>query len=142
MSALGASGSDAARGRHSGRSASVAADEGRAELVEVGDRTPGLRRGTAVSRRAASVPFAKWEHLHWIEPERNGACVLTDEIHYRLPLGGLGRLGGAAFTRAQFERMFEYRHAVTKADLENAASPTPKCVLVSGASGLVGREET
>lgn len=89
-----------------------------------------------------SVPFAKWEHLHRIEPRRDGACVLTHEIHYRLPLGGLERLGGAAFTRAQLELMFEYRHAATKADLENAASRTPQCVLVSGASGLVGREET
>jgi uncharacterized protein (TIGR01777 family) len=86
-----------------------------------------------------SGPFAKWEHLHRIEPEGDGACVLTDEIHYRLPLGGLGRWGGAAFTRVQLARMFEYRHAVTKADLERALPGSPKCVLVSGASGLVGR---
>ncbi len=86
-----------------------------------------------------SGPFAKWEHLHRIEPEGEGACVLTDEIHYRLPLGVIGRWGGAAFTRAQLGRMFAYRHAVTKADAENAAHGAPRCVLVSGASGLVGR---
>jgi len=86
-----------------------------------------------------SGPFAKWEHLHRIEPDGEAACVLTDEIHYRLPLGVLGRWGGEAFTRAQLERMFEYRHAVTKADLENAAPGSPKWVLLSGASGLVGR---
>lgn len=86
-----------------------------------------------------SGPFAKWEHLHRIEPEGDGACVLTDEIHYRLPLGWLGRLGGAAFTRVQLARMFEYRHAVTQADLETSAGGGPKSVLVSGASGLVGR---
>ena len=66
-------------------------------------------------------PFAKWEHLHLIEPDGAAACVLTDEIHYRLPLGVLGRWCGAAFTRAQLARMFEYRHAVTKTDLESAA---------------------
>lgn len=86
-----------------------------------------------------SGPFAKWEHLHRIEPDGGDACVLTDEIHYLLPLGVLGRWGGAAFTRAQLEKMFRYRHAVTKADLENAAPWSPKCVLISGASGLVGR---
>jgi len=86
-----------------------------------------------------SGPFARWEHLHLVEPDGPAACVLTDQIHYRLPLGVLGRWGGAAFMRAQLERMFRYRHAVTKADLEDSLPGAPKCVLVSGASGLVGR---
>lgn len=135
------------------------------ERVEVTRHVGGIRDGARVSLRTKvgpiwikweiehrdyiegrqfrdvllSGPFAKWEHLHRIEPEGDGACVLTDEIHYRLPLGWLGRLGGAAFTRAQLARMFEYRHAVTKADLETSAGGGAKCVLVSGASGLVGR---
>ena len=135
------------------------------ERVEVTRHVGGIRDGARVSLRTKvgpvwatweiehrdyvagrqfrdvllSGPFAKWEHLHRIEPDGEAACVLTDEIHYRLPLGALGRWGGAAFTRAQLERMFEYRHAVTKADLENATPRAPKCVLVSGASGLVGR---
>jgi uncharacterized protein (TIGR01777 family) len=86
-----------------------------------------------------SGPFAKWEHWHRIEPLGASACQLTDEIHYRLPLGWLGRIGGGAFTRRQLERMFIYRHAVTKADLESATTGAGKCILVSGASGLVGR---
>lgn len=84
-------------------------------------------------------PFAKWEHLHLIEPAGADACVLTDEIRYRLPLGALGRWGGAAFTRRQLARMFAYRHAVTKADVEGAIAGARRCVLVSGASGVVGR---
>ncbi|MDP3071512.1 MAG: TIGR01777 family oxidoreductase [Opitutaceae bacterium] len=84
-------------------------------------------------------PFAKWEHLHLIEPAGPGACVLTDEIRYRLPLGALGRLGGAALARRQLERMFVYRHAVTKADTEGATAGPRRCVLVTGASGLIGR---
>jgi len=86
-----------------------------------------------------SGPFAKWEHLHSVESVGEDACVLTDEIRYRLPLGVLGRVGGAGFTKKQLTRMFEYRHAVTKADLEMSARGSAKCVLVSGASGLVGR---
>ncbi len=86
-----------------------------------------------------SGPFARWEHLHRIEPVGPSACELTDEIQYRLPLGMLGRLGGAGFTRRQLERMFTYRHAVTKADLELGYLSPRKCILVSGASGLVGR---
>lgn len=135
------------------------------ERVEVTRHVGGIRDGARVSLRTKvgpiwlkweiehrdyiegrqfrdvlrSGPFAKWEHLHRIDPGGDGACVLTDEIHYRLPLGALGRLGGAAFARAQLGRMFEYRHAVTKADLENAANGMPRVVLMSGASGLVGR---
>ncbi|MEI8089518.1 MAG: TIGR01777 family oxidoreductase [Opitutaceae bacterium] len=86
-----------------------------------------------------SGPFARWEHLHQIVPLGQGACELTDEINYRLPLGLLGRIGGGAFTKHQLERMFAYRHAVTKADLERGSSGPRKCILISGASGLVGR---
>ncbi len=135
------------------------------ERVEVTRHVGGIRDGARVSLRTKvgpvwamweiehrdyvagrqfrdvllSGPFVKWEHLHRIEPDGEAACVLTDEIHYRLPLGALGRWGGAAFTRAQLARMFAYRHAVTQADLENATPGAPKCVLISGASGLVGR---
>jgi uncharacterized protein len=135
------------------------------EQVEVTRHVGGLRDGARVSLRTKvgpiwakweivhrdyiavrqfrdvllSGPFAHWEHLHQIESVGPGASELTDEIHYRLPLGILGRLAGAAFTRRQLERMFAYRHAVTKADLEHASSGPRKCVLISGASGLIGR---
>lgn len=135
------------------------------EHVEVTRHVGGIRNGARVSLRTKagpiwlkweiehrdyvegrqfrdvllSGPFAKWEHLHRIDPEGEHACVLTDEIHYRLPLGLLGRIGGAAFTRAQLGRMFKYRHAVTKADLEMGVGGSVKCVLVSGGSGLVGQ---
>lgn len=134
------------------------------ERVEVTAQEGGIRDGARVSLRTKvgpvwtrweivhrdyesgrqfrdvllSGPFAKWEHLHRIEPVGETACILTDRIEYRLPLGPIGRIGGAAFTRKQLERMFTYRHAVTKADLENALPGAKKCVLVSGASGLVG----
>ncbi len=118
------------------------------ERVEVTRHVGGIRDGARVSLRTKvgplwlrweiehrdyvegsqfrdvllSGPFAKWEHLHRIDPDGARACVLTDEIHYRLPLGVLGRWGGGAFVRAQLARMFEYRHAVTKADLENVVN--------------------
>lgn len=135
------------------------------ERVEVTRHVGGIRDGARVSLRTKvgpvwakweiehrdyvegrqfrdvllSGPFAKWEHLHSVEPAGENACVLTDEIRYRLPLGALGRWGGVAFTRRQLARMFAYRHAVTKADLEMPKQGAAKCVLLSGASGLVGR---
>ncbi|CAM2848389.1 TIGR01777 family oxidoreductase [Rariglobus hedericola] len=91
-------------------------------------------------------PFAHWEHVHRVEPVDGGrACVLTDEIKYELPFGVLGRMGGGAFARRELERLFTYRHAVTKMDLENEAryiSVRPMRFLIAGASGLVGRALT
>lgn len=88
-------------------------------------------------------PFARWEHVHRFEPAGDGrACLLTDEIVCRLPLEAPGHLLGAGFARRELERVFAYRHAVTKADIEGAArhiSVRPLRFLIAGASGLVGR---
>ncbi len=91
-------------------------------------------------------PFAHWEHVHRVEPVDGGrACVLTDEIQYRLPFGVIGQIAGGAFARKELERLFEYRHAVTNADVESASryiSVRPIRFLIAGASGLVGRALT
>lgn len=105
--------------------------------VEHRDYRPG------VSFRDVQIrgPFARWEHVHRIEPLGPGQCRLHDEISYALPLGPLGRIG-AGYVRAKLDRMFAYRHALTKADLEHAALLPPSGplrVLITGASGLVGR---
>jgi uncharacterized protein (TIGR01777 family) len=88
-------------------------------------------------------PFAEWVHTHRFESVEGGsACVLTDEIVYRLPFGVLGRLGGGAFVRAELDRVFRYRHALTKADIERPAgyiSVRSMKFLIAGASGLIGR---
>jgi uncharacterized protein (TIGR01777 family) len=88
-------------------------------------------------------PFARWVHTHRFEPKPDGTSELVDEVEYELPLGGLGALFGSGFTRATLERMFAYRHAVTRADLARHArfGDRPRQVVaVTGASGLVGSE--
>ena len=91
-------------------------------------------------------PFAHWEHLHRIEPVDDGrSCVLTDSLTYQLPFGCLGRIGGTAMAQGELERLFNYRHSLTKADIECAAchsSVRPMTLLIAGASGLVGRALT
>lgn len=86
-------------------------------------------------------PFASWEHVHRFEMNGTADCTLTDEIRYELPFGPLGRVG-AAFVRGKLERLFTYRHAVMRDDLEMAAgygAVRSMRFLISGASGLVGR---
>ena len=85
-------------------------------------------------------PFARWEHRHIFESPGPGSCRLVDRITYRLPGGAMGRLLGAGFVRRKLARMFAYRQSVTKADLETVpAGFKPLTVLISGGSGLVGR---
>ena len=87
-------------------------------------------------------PFARWEHLHRITPDGAEACVLTDEIVYRLPGGALGRAVAGGFTRRKLKAMFAWRQERTKADLEIAGrygAVRPMRILVAGGSGLMGR---
>ena len=89
-----------------------------------------------------SGPFAKWEHLHRIAPDGADACVLTDEITFRLPGGAVGRALGRNFVRRKLAQLFAWRHATTKADVELAecyGAVRPRRILVAGASGMVGR---
>jgi uncharacterized protein (TIGR01777 family) len=90
-----------------------------------------------------SGPFAHWEHRHIFTPIQSGRCRLTDRITYRLPGGAAGRIFAGRFVYAKLDRIFAYRQAVTKADLEMAQADTrPLTVLITGASGLMGRALT
>lgn len=68
--------------------------------------------------RQEAGPFAKWIHEHRFEEVSGDRCRLTDAIDYELPLGRVGRFFGGALVRRKLERMFRYRHEVTRAELE------------------------
>lgn len=134
------------------------------EHVEVKSQAGGIREGATVSLRTKAGPiwtpwdivhrdyiegrqfrdvqqrgpFAAWEHLHRFESAGDNACRLMDEVHFRLPLGWLGKWAGAGWVRRKLERGFAYRHAVTQTDLEMVPPERRRCVLISGASGVVG----
>lgn len=59
--------------------------------------------------RMVSGPFARWLHTHRFLPEGEGTR-LRDEVECALPLGLPG-----ALVRGRLRRMFEYRHAATRA---------------------------
>ena len=60
-----------------------------------------------------SGPFKRWVHTHRVDPAGPDASVLVDHVEYELPFGPLRRLGGP-FVRRSLERMFGYRHEVTR----------------------------
>ncbi|MEO8754882.1 MAG: SRPBCC family protein, partial [Casimicrobiaceae bacterium] len=90
--------------------------------------------------RAEGGPFAHWEHVHRMEPDGPDACWLEDRVQYALPFAALSQPLAGAVARGQLERLFRYRHDTTRADLLAHSDGRPLRVLVSGASGLVGRQ--
>lgn len=85
-------------------------------------------------------PFARWTHTHRFADTPEGA-LLEDQIDYALP--GQVLLPGFATTLVDrtLERVFQYRHATLRDDLllHRRCGCTPLRVLISGASGVLGR---
>jgi ligand-binding SRPBCC domain-containing protein len=84
--------------------------------------------GRMFADRIVKGPFARWLHRHVVTPLDDGggdgagaaSCTLTDDIDYALPLGALGAFVGGGFARRELERLFAYRHEVTRAACESA----------------------
>ncbi len=70
--------------------------------------------GRMFADRLIEGPFAEWLHRHIVIPKGEDRCVLRDDIEYELPLGALGRIFGGPVAKRQLERLFEYRHRVTR----------------------------
>ncbi len=67
-----------------------------------------------------SGPFAKWRHRHIIEPHAEGA-LLRDDIEYEPPLWIFGALAAPFAIVPKLEKMFAYRHDVTRKWCEDNA---------------------
>ena len=71
-------------------------------------------KGRMFRDRLNKGPFAKWEHTHLMEPDGEGGTWLTDHVEYELPFGVFGRMAGGWIARRELDRMFDYRHDVTR----------------------------
>jgi ligand-binding SRPBCC domain-containing protein len=60
-----------------------------------------------------SGPFASWRHRHIVLPHESGA-ILRDEIEYEPPLSFLGEIAAPYLIVPKLEKMFDYRHEVTR----------------------------
>ncbi len=70
--------------------------------------------GRSFTDRMVRGPFAEWLHRHIVEPIDASSCELIDDVTFRLPLGALGRVCGGWYARRQLQRLFDYRHEVTR----------------------------
>lgn len=87
-------------------------------------------------------PFQSWRHTHRFAPNGAKAANIEDEVTYRLPLGAVGQGAVGGIVAHELDRLFQFRHRRTWDDLERHATFTnaPLRVVVSGASGLIGRQ--
>lgn len=58
-------------------------------------------------------PFRSWRHRHIVERIAGGA-ILRDEIDYEPPLGFVGRLLAPVLIQKRLQKLFDYRHEVTR----------------------------
>lgn len=71
-------------------------------------------RGRKFADQMLEGPFKRWVHQHIIVATGPSQSMLTDDIEYELPLGVVGRVLGGPFARRELDRLFTYRHAVTR----------------------------
>jgi ligand-binding SRPBCC domain-containing protein len=60
-----------------------------------------------------SGPFASWRHRHIVEPHPDGA-ILRDDIEYEPPFWIFGAIAAPFAVVPKLEKMFAYRHEVTR----------------------------
>ena len=60
-----------------------------------------------------SGPFNYWRHRHIISPHADGAC-LRDEIEFEPPFSIFGKIAAPFAIVPKLEKMFDYRHEVTR----------------------------
>lgn len=56
-------------------------------------------------------PYTMWHHQHHFEPWKDGV-MMTDIVHYMLPLGPLGWMARKLFVERQLEDIFDFRFKV------------------------------
>ena len=86
-------------------------------------------------------PFKQWRHRHQFIEAPDGKTILEDRLEYSLPGGRCGDWLARQSVEKKIERMFAFRHAVTRADLQSHAryrDRQPLAVGITGADGLVG----
>jgi hypothetical protein len=77
-------------------------------------RHEGFEPGRRFRDVSEGGPFATWRHTHTVEPDGGAACVLEDDIEWRLRGGPLVHAAGAPVVRRRLARLFDHRHRVMR----------------------------
>lgn len=86
-------------------------------------------------------PFASWSHSHYFSDSDRGA-VLKDHVAYSLP--GHRVLPGLIknYVHRSLQQLFHHRQKILEEDIQlhQRCSTAPLRILISGASGVIGRD--
>ena len=87
-------------------------------------------------------PFRAWHHEHRFTDVDDTTSLLEDRLVYRLPLGKTGDAIAGSRVTGQLDEIFRFRHRRSQLDMQHHAAyrGAPLAIVVSGASGLVGRQ--
>ncbi|MFC1575223.1 TIGR01777 family oxidoreductase [Gemmatimonadota bacterium] len=87
-----------------------------------------------------SGPLDEWIHSHRFIPADDGGCIMEDDVEWAAPLGAAGRLFTEPFIEKELERVFGFRHARLRNDLElhHRYNGPPLTVAITGSTGLIG----
>ena len=58
-------------------------------------------------------PYKFWHHQHHFE-QTNDGVLMTDIVHYKLPLGFIGNIGNEILVKKQLKKVFDYRFEVVE----------------------------
>lgn len=67
-----------------------------------------IEKGNYFVDHQLTGPYAIWHHQHFFK-EIEGGTELTDIIHYKLPLGVLGRLANPLLVKNKLKEIFAFR---------------------------------
>jgi uncharacterized protein (TIGR01777 family) len=132
---------DRTGGIHDGGQITLGVRQGPVELKWVVRHTE-FEEGRLFQDEQVSGPFERWIHAHRFLPSEDGGCIMEDQIDWTPPLGAAGTLFGAKLVSRELERLFRFRHARLRHDLDlhsRYGGGEPLSVAVTGASGLLGR---
>ncbi|MGP0069187.1 MAG: SRPBCC family protein [Isosphaeraceae bacterium] len=74
--------------------------------------------GRLFADRQVEGPFASWYHRHLFLDDGQGGTLLRDEVEFEPPMGMVGRLLAGNLLESKLQRMFDYRHQITRKIVE------------------------
>lgn len=74
-----------------------------------------------------SGPYSLWHHQHHFK-EVDGGVEMTDELHYAIPFGFIGRIVNTFFVEREVNTIFDFRFNVLKTHFTKTKTGTPAVV--------------
>lgn len=104
-------------------------------------RHTDFKEGEMFRDEQVSGPFGSWVHTHRFLDAEGGGSIMEDEVEWEAPMGAAGRVLAEPFLEKDMGRLFGFRHARLRHDLDlhdRYGSGGPLTVALTGASGLLG----